>query len=341
MATRTDDNAVTPDGIRVAHVASWIGDRGGSLHVREEREEADGGRGARRRSDASSRSRPEGGRGRARPPPHLLRARPRPHPPQPAVPPPGRQVPGLHRPRRRPPAHPAHPRHRGRPGGDVASPGRWASTWRSPPPPPPATTAATGRPATPREEALSPFVPGGYHHAVYGADVVLAPLNLCAETLDAVRNHSWNRPAPATPEGEVVAWADRIAYVLPRLRGRRVAPASWSPATCPTRCVTWWGPTGARQLAPFITPMVRHHRRHRDGRRCARPRPTRSTRSGRSTTSASTCAPSRAEQAGRVDRAAAVADVVVRRPSRRDGQRSPAHPGPTRRWPRPCATSAG
>jgi dGTPase len=63
------------------------------------------------------------------------------------------------------------------------------------------------------EEALSPYLHGGYHHAVYGADVVLAPLNLCAETLDAVRNHSWNRPAPATPEGEVVAWADRIAYV--------------------------------------------------------------------------------------------------------------------------------
>ena len=63
------------------------------------------------------------------------------------------------------------------------------------------------------EEALSPFLDGGYHHAVYGADMVLAPLNLCVETLDAVRNHSWNRPAPATPEGEVVAWADRIAYV--------------------------------------------------------------------------------------------------------------------------------
>jgi dGTPase len=63
------------------------------------------------------------------------------------------------------------------------------------------------------EEALSPYLDGGYHHAVYGADVVLAPLNLCAETLDAVRNHSWNRPAPLTPEGEVVAWADRIAYV--------------------------------------------------------------------------------------------------------------------------------
>ena len=53
----------------------------------------------------------------------------------------------------------------------------------------------------------------GYDHAVYGADVTLAPLNLCVETLDGVRNHSWRRPAPATAEGEVVAWADRIAYV--------------------------------------------------------------------------------------------------------------------------------
>ncbi len=64
------------------------------------------------------------------------------------------------------------------------------------------------------EEAFTPYLPAtGYDHAVYGADVTLAPLNLCAETLDGVRNHSWRRPAPCTPEGEVVAWADRIAYV--------------------------------------------------------------------------------------------------------------------------------
>ncbi len=63
------------------------------------------------------------------------------------------------------------------------------------------------------EEALSPYLDGGYDHAVFGADVTLVPLNLCVETLDGVRNHSWRRPAPSTPEGEVVAWADRIAYV--------------------------------------------------------------------------------------------------------------------------------
>ena len=63
------------------------------------------------------------------------------------------------------------------------------------------------------EDALSPYVEGGYDHATWGADVVLLPHNLCAETLDGIRNHSWSRPAPATPEGEVVSWADRIAYV--------------------------------------------------------------------------------------------------------------------------------
>ena len=63
------------------------------------------------------------------------------------------------------------------------------------------------------EDAFSPYLPGGYDHAVWGADVVLAPLNLCAETLDGIRNHSWSRPVPSTPEGEVVSWADRIAYV--------------------------------------------------------------------------------------------------------------------------------
>ena len=63
------------------------------------------------------------------------------------------------------------------------------------------------------EEALDPYVDGGFDHATWGADVSLLPLNLCIETLDGIRNHSWSRPAPMTPEGEVVSWADRIAYV--------------------------------------------------------------------------------------------------------------------------------
>lgn len=62
------------------------------------------------------------------------------------------------------------------------------------------------------EDAFDAFIPEGYDHGPWGADVVLADLNLCVETLDGIRNHSWSRPAPATVEGEIVSWADRIAY---------------------------------------------------------------------------------------------------------------------------------
>jgi dGTPase len=63
------------------------------------------------------------------------------------------------------------------------------------------------------EDAFAQYLVDGFDHAVWGADVVLAPLNLCSQTLDGIRNHSWSRPVPSTPEGEVVSWADRIAYV--------------------------------------------------------------------------------------------------------------------------------
>ncbi|WP_133755104.1 HD domain-containing protein [Naumannella halotolerans] len=62
------------------------------------------------------------------------------------------------------------------------------------------------------EDAFDEFLPEGYDHGPWGADVVLTPLNLCVQTLDGIRNHSWSRPAPSTVEGEIVSWADRIAY---------------------------------------------------------------------------------------------------------------------------------
>lgn len=62
------------------------------------------------------------------------------------------------------------------------------------------------------EDALSPYLVDGFDHGPWGADVVLAGLNLCRETLDGVRNHSWSQPTPATAEALVVRWADRMAY---------------------------------------------------------------------------------------------------------------------------------
>ncbi len=106
------------------------------------------------------------------------------------------------------------------------------------------------------EDALDPFVPGGYDHATWGADVVLEPLNLCAETLDGIRNHSWSRPAPTTPEGEVVSWADRIAYLCHDFEDAVLAGVV-TPDDLPHSVAERCGTTRRAQLHAFIEAMVR------------------------------------------------------------------------------------
>lgn len=105
------------------------------------------------------------------------------------------------------------------------------------------------------EEALDPFLAEGYDHAVWGADVVLTPLNLCLETLDGVRNHSWSRPAPQTPEGEVVSWADRIAYVCHDFEDA-VSAGIVTPELLPPLVRDRCGLTRREQLAALIAGVV-------------------------------------------------------------------------------------
>jgi dGTPase len=105
------------------------------------------------------------------------------------------------------------------------------------------------------EEAFDAFLPGGYDHAVWGADVVLVPLNLCRETLDGVRNHSWSRPAPSTPEGVVVSWADRIAYCAHDLEDA-VHAGIVSTSDLPDEVARVCGRTRGEQLGTFIDALV-------------------------------------------------------------------------------------
>lgn len=105
------------------------------------------------------------------------------------------------------------------------------------------------------EDALSPYLARGFDHAPWGADVTLRPLNLCAETLDGIRNHSWSLPAPKTPEGEVVSWADRIAYVCHDFEDATAAgivTPEMLPAVVAERC----GRDRSRQLGTFIRALV-------------------------------------------------------------------------------------
>jgi len=104
------------------------------------------------------------------------------------------------------------------------------------------------------EDAFSVFV-ADFDHAVWGADVTASPLNLCNETLDGIRNHSWSRPAPATPEGQVVGLADRVAYCAHDLEDAASAGLV-SPQDLPREVIERCGATRSAQLHAFITDIV-------------------------------------------------------------------------------------
>ena len=67
------------------------------------------------------------------------------------------------------------------------------------------------------EEALAPYVESGiWLHSAHSVRVLsmLEPQNLTFEVIDGIRAHSWRvDPPPATPEGALCRYADRIAYL--------------------------------------------------------------------------------------------------------------------------------
>ncbi len=105
------------------------------------------------------------------------------------------------------------------------------------------------------EDAFSRFLREGYDHATWGADHTLVELNLCVETLDGIRNHSWSRPQPLTPEGTVVSFADRIAYCAHDLEDA-IKAGVVSASQIPKSITHSAGNTRGRQLSYFISDMV-------------------------------------------------------------------------------------
>ena len=66
------------------------------------------------------------------------------------------------------------------------------------------------------EEALSEFIDGEWRHSEQSVRIfeVLEPLNLTAEVIDGIRSHPWKvESPPSTPEGRIVRYGDRIAYL--------------------------------------------------------------------------------------------------------------------------------
>lgn len=105
------------------------------------------------------------------------------------------------------------------------------------------------------EDAFSLFLPGGFDHAIWGADHSLSSLNLCKETLDGIRNHSWSRPQPSTPEGVVVSLADRIAYCAHDLEDA-INSGIVSPSDIPRSVVSLAGTSRSGHLRFLINDVI-------------------------------------------------------------------------------------
>ena len=108
------------------------------------------------------------------------------------------------------------------------------------------------------EDALEPYVPGGWHHAAQGVRIVevLEDLNLTWEVRDGVRAHSWKiSPPPTTREGECVRYADRIGY-LSHDALDAVRAGVLRPADLPARARAVFGEPGSEMVGSMIDAVV-------------------------------------------------------------------------------------
>ena len=108
------------------------------------------------------------------------------------------------------------------------------------------------------EDALEPYVPGGWHHAAQGVRIVevLEHLNLTREVRDGVRSHSWKiDPPPATREAECVRYADRIGY-LSHDALDAVRAGVLQVRDLPARAHAVFGEPGSRMVGSMIDAVV-------------------------------------------------------------------------------------
>jgi dGTPase len=108
------------------------------------------------------------------------------------------------------------------------------------------------------EDALGDYVDGEWLHSAQGVRIfeVLEPANLSWEVLDGIRAHSWKIPEPpATPEGWVCRFADRIAYLAhdvdDAIRGGVIGYEH-----LPARSLAAFGEPGSQWTASLIEAVV-------------------------------------------------------------------------------------
>ena len=110
------------------------------------------------------------------------------------------------------------------------------------------------------ENTLDKLLPGGFRHNEQSLRVAERlehegqGLNLCAETLDGIRNHS-GKGEPATLEGWCVRRADRIAYINHDIDDA-IRGGILKPFELPCRCLAVLGRTHGERIDTMIRDIV-------------------------------------------------------------------------------------
>ncbi len=106
------------------------------------------------------------------------------------------------------------------------------------------------------EGVLNELVKGGFHHNIQSVRVVevLENLNLCKETIDGIRTHSWGYK-PTTSEGKVVQLADKIAYINHDIEDS-IRAGVISESDLPQDCIEYFSSNQSKRLNKMITEIV-------------------------------------------------------------------------------------
>lgn len=106
------------------------------------------------------------------------------------------------------------------------------------------------------EGVLNELVEGGFFHNLQSVRVVevLEKLNLCKETIDGIRTHSWGFE-PLTLEAKAVQLADKIAYINHDIEDS-IRAGVISESDLPKDCVKYFSSTPSDRLNKMITEIV-------------------------------------------------------------------------------------
>jgi len=111
------------------------------------------------------------------------------------------------------------------------------------------------------EQALTPFLGRPFRHNEQSLRIVEhlendgQGLNLSWEVRDGIVNHTWSMPSPATPEAEIVRFADRIAYVNHDVDDA-VRAGVLGPEELPEEALRVLGRTHSERIDKLVTDLV-------------------------------------------------------------------------------------